>query len=266
MTVTPATAERDPAREVAAALPVTDRPSWLLLVGLALLLGGGLLWAVFGRAPEVVTGRGMVVPATGFVDVGPEIVGTVMRVDVAPGDTVAAGAPIAAVLTADGTTVTVTTPADGQVTSVLTRPGGTTTPGVALVTLEPAEVPLSVVGFLPAGSAKRVQVGMPAQVALDSVPRSEYGMLVGTVASVSPLPATSARVATLVGGDPALAEYYLADGPVLEVRVALTPDAASTSGYAWTVGEGPPIEVSAGTLADVAVVVEEATPLSRVLG
>ncbi len=85
-----------------------------------------------------------------------------------------------------------------------------------LVTLEPTADPTVAIGFLPAGAGKRIQPGMAALVAPDSVPRSQYGMVHGVVTAVAPLPATPARVVVLVGGNETLADYYLALGPVLE--------------------------------------------------
>ena len=141
--------ERDPAAEVAARLPITDRPSWLMLVGLGLLVLAGIAWAVFGSAPDAVAGRGMVVPAQGFVEVGTELQGTVVAVDVSPGDEVQAGSMVARIRTDDGVTVTVISPVDGRIATVLIRAGGVTDRGTALLTVEPSGSEIVVVAFVP---------------------------------------------------------------------------------------------------------------------
>ena len=257
--------ERDPTAEVAARLPITDRPSWLILAGLGLLVVAAIVWAVFGSAPDVVTGRGMVVPAQGFMEVGTEIQGTVTSVDVAPGDVVAAGAVVARIRTDEGADLTVVSPTAGRVATVLVRAGGVTDRGTALITVEPDASDLQVVGFVAAGPGKRIVPGMAAHVGLGSVPPSQYGMIEGTVEAVSPVPVSPERVILLVGGNASLADYFTSQGPILEVTVSLIPDPSTPSGYAWTTGTGPSSEVTPGTLADVSVVISDAAPIDRIL-
>ena len=257
--------ERDPTAEVAERLPITDRPSWLMLLGLGLLVLAGIAWAVFGSAPDAVTGRGMVVPAQGFVEVGTELQGTVVAVDVSPGDDVQAGSVVARIRIDEGEPVTVTSPVAGRVATVLIRAGGVTDRGTALLTVEPSASDLVVVGFVAAGPGKRIEPGMPARVGLASVPRSQYGMLMGHVTAVSPVPVSPERVILVVGGNLSLADYFLTQGPVLEVTVELEPDAATPSGYAWTTGQGPPDPVTPGTLCEVSVVLSDAPPLQRIV-
>lgn len=262
----PATAVgRDPSREVAERLPVTDRRSWLMLLGVALLVLGGLAWAVLGRAPETVSGPGMVVPERGFVDVGTDAVGTVTAVLVQPGDLVDRGDVVARLLDLTGRPIAVSSPLTGRVATVLARTGGVSQPGVPIAVVDPSASPLVVVAFLPAGSGQQVRPGMTALVGLEAVPQAQFGMVSGVVAGVSPLPATAARVELLLGGDAALAAFFQRGGPVLEVTVALDRDPTTPSGYTWTLGSGPDVAITAGSLTDVAVVVDDGSVLSRVL-
>lgn len=255
---------RDPTREVAARLPVTDRPSWLVLAALALLVAAGVVWAVFGSAPDVVAGRGMAVPSQGFVEVGTEIQGTVMDVIVAPGERVKAGDTVARIRTDAGVKI-IGTPVAGRVATVLVRQGGITDRGTAIVTIEPSDSELEVVAFVPAGPGKRIVQGMDAHVGLASVPRSQYGMIVGTVEAVSPVPVSPERVILLVGGNASLTEYFTSQGPILEVTVSLKTDPSTPSGYAWTTGSGPATAITPGTLADVQVVISDTPPIQRIL-
>lgn len=257
--------DRDPIAEVAGRLPITDRPSWLILAGIILLVLAGMAWAIWGRTPDAVTGPGMVVPEQGFVEVGTGVRGTVAAIDVSPGDTIEAGVVVARILSDAGPEVLVTSPVAGTVATVLVRAGGVTERGTPLLTIEPAGSKVVVVAFVPAGSGKRIQTGMPARISLASAPRSQFGTLEGRVEAVSPVPVSPERVTLIVGGNLSLADYFLTSGPILEVTVALVPDPSTPSGYAWTTGEGPPTAVSFGTLAEVAVVVSEAAPLQRIL-
>ena len=256
---------RDPSAEVAGRLPITDRPSWLILFALVLLVAAGIAWAVYGRTPDAVTGPGMVVPSEGFVEVGAELQGTVESVDVLPGDLVEAGAVVARIRTVAGESVTVTSPLAGTIATVLVRAGGVTDRGTALLTVAPSGSRPVVAAFVPAGPGKRIAPGMPARISLASAPRSQFGTLMGRVQAVSPVPVPPERVTLIVGGNLSLADYFLTGGPVLEVTVTLDRDATTPTGYRWTTGDGPPTAVSLGTLTEVAVIVSESAPLQYIL-
>lgn len=257
--------ERDPSAEVANRLPITDRPSWLILAGLSLLIVAGLAWAFFGRTPDAVVGPGMVVPEQGFVEVGADLQGTVTEIAVSPGDSVTAGSIVAYIRTTGGHTEAINAPVSGTVATVLVRAGGITDRGTALLTVEPSGSAAVVVAFVPAGPGKRIQPGMPARISLASAPSSQFGTLEGRVEAVSPVPVSPERVTLIVGGNLSLADYFLTGGPILELTVSLARDPTTPSGYAWTTGEGPPTAVSLGTLAQVAVIVSDATPVQRIL-
>jgi hypothetical protein len=85
------------------------------------------------------------------------------------------------------------------------------------------------------------------------------------VRSVSTLPATADRIELLVGGNGSLSEYFMGEGPVLEVTVALDENAANPTGYNWTIGSGPDSELLTGSLAEVSVVINDYSPISRIL-
>jgi multidrug efflux pump subunit AcrA (membrane-fusion protein) len=259
-------ASSDPGDEVAARLPVTERSTWLLLTAVAALVAAGLLWTVFGSAPETVRGRGMIVPQGGFVDVGTAVAGAVSQVTVSPGDRVRAGEVVASLTDPDGAPVQIRAQVDGTVATVVVRTGGTTEPGTPLLTIDPDRVDKVAIGFLPAEQGSRVRVGMSALVAVASLPQSEYGFILGRVASIARLPVTSDRVRLLVGGNDELPTYFTATGPVIEVTVTLEENPDNPSGYAWTTGRGPDAEITTGTLAEVSVVLAEATPLQRIAG
>ena len=254
----------EPADLVAAALPVTDRRAWLLLAAIALVIVAGLVWTVFGRAPETITGRGMIVPTRGFVDVGTNGTDTVSDVLVDPGQPVRAGERLAVVISPSGTASDLVAPVDGVVATIVAKQGGISEAGSPVLTIDPDADGNVAVAFLPAEQGARVQTGMPALVALASLPESQYGYITGTVTAVSRLPVTADRVMLLVGGNEQLPSYFMSSGLVVEVTVALDLDPASPTGYAWTIGEGPDTQVTTGTLADVAVVLSDASPFARI--
>lgn len=255
--------DRDPAKEIAGRLPVTDRRSWLILLGVGALLVAGVVWLVFGRAPESVVGNGMLVPAGGYVEVGVADVGVIDRVLAAPGDSVAEGQLLATLVDDRGVNRDIVSPVAGVVAAMDSRAGAKAVQGEAVAVLSPADARLEVVAFLPAGRGTLVQPGMTAYVGVDSLPQSQYGMLVGKVEAVAPLPVTDVRIRNILAGSEGLAEYFQSRGPVLEVRVSLVPDATTPTGYAWTLGDGPDAQLSTGVLATVEVVLSDAAPIEN---
>lgn len=261
----PAGPALDPSEAVAARLPVTEVRHWLVLLGIALVCAGVLAWLVLGSAAEGVSGRGFVVPADGFREIGADVDGYVEEIRVRPGDPVTAGQVIAVVRADDGRRAEAAAPSTGAIVTVLVREGTLSLQGDAIATMESDAGDLIIAAFLPAGPAKRVATGMEAGIALDFVPVSEHGRLVGLVEAVAPVPASAERVLLLTGGNAELAAYFLDAGPVLEVSIRPVADASTPSGYRWSVGSGPDITLSAGALADATVYVTDSAPLARLL-
>lgn len=253
----------DPAPEIAVRSPVVTRPLLIALVGVCLLVAAAVLWAVFGRAPQTVTGAGYLLPEGGYTELGTRITGIVHRILVAPGQHLRPGDPVAVVRRGRGTPLLVTARRAGQVVDVPARPGGLTGPGEPLVTIQPAGARLQAIGFLPAAAAELVDPGMAALISPVDAPRAQYGYIEGSVTAVGPAPITRQRLLTLLGDNAELADHFLSSGPVGEVTVELAR-AQTTSGYRWTIGSGPDHAVDAGTLAEVTVVVSDSSVISRI--
>lgn len=262
-----AAASKDAGEEVAAAFPITDRKAWIAVLGIALLFAGVVGWITFGQLPQEVRGNAVILPTQGFIDIGRDEVGAVSEILVAPGDAVTQGQVVARVETASGS-ADVTAPAAGTIASILERIGGTTSPGLPLMTMSATQGLATdevATAFVSAPAASSIDIGMPARVALLSYPQAQYGTITGTVAAVSTLPVTQERLDVLMGGNSALVAYFSGQGPVAEVTIALDADPDSATGYNWTIGTGPDREIAVGDLGEVSVITAEGSPLSRIL-
>lgn len=249
-------APADPAAAVEARQGSVGRPLILALVALCLIVVGVFIWAIFGRAPQTVTGFGYVVPEGGYTEVGTRAAGLVDSVSVNAGQRVRVGEELVRVNLADGNSdvETLVSPVDGLVSEVVALPGRVTKPGDPMVFLQPDDAALVVKGFIPATSAGTIRVGMPAEITPADAPRrAQYGVILGTVTALSPTPATAERISFIVGGNSSLVDYFLSAGPVIEATVELKLDPSTPSGYAWSIGQGPDLEVRAGTLSEVTV-------------
>ncbi len=242
----------DPVEEIATRSRILTRSSVLGLLGCALLVVAGIVWALFARVPDTIVGEGAILPQSGFSEAGTRVEGVVESVSVSPGSIVLDGDVLATVRTEQDTMKDVTSPLSGEVVYVFARPGRQTRIGQPLVILQPTTTKVAQ-AFMPADQAELVQPGMKAWVSPSSAPRSQYGFIVGTVERVAPAPATREQLLARLGDNTALADYLLSNGPVQEVTVGLK-EADTPSGYEWTIGQGPDFPISSSTLAEVAVI------------
>jgi HlyD family secretion protein len=158
----------------------------------------------------------------------------------------------------------VESPLDGQVAELLVELDALVTAGTPLALLQFGDPTLSGKLYLPAGKAKAIREGMAANVSPDTVEREQYGTLVATVSHVALYPATEADMKRVLN-DPNLVQTFLSSGPQLAVDVDLHPDAATPSGYRWSSGKGPTIELTSGTLATATVTIRQEPPIALVL-
>ena len=252
----------DPAAVVDQRTSPVGRPLLVALVGLSLVVVAIVVWALFGRVPQTVAGPGYVVPAQGFTEVGTTMAGLVETVNVQPGQRVSQGEELVRVIIADGDLESIVSPLDAIVSEVEALPGRITEAGDPMLYLQPVDAPLLVKAFIPATEAFAIGVGAPAAVSPAEAPRAaQYGVIRGSVTAMSPTPVSADRISYIVGGNTSLVNYFLASGPVLEVTVELEQDPSTPSGYSWSIGQGPDVEIDAGSLSEVTVLLRDSPVL-----
>ncbi|MEM8852861.1 MAG: NHLP bacteriocin system secretion protein [Pseudomonadota bacterium] len=159
---------------------------------------------------------------------------------------------------------TISSPSAGLVTEVTTEVSALVNAGDELATIESGENALIVRGYLPIGKGKQVEPGMTAEVSPTSVERNIYGSARGTVVAVSRLPLTEPALMNVIGNQ-ALVDQLMATGAPIEVRVILEKDPNTESGFRWTSSAGPPVQLTAGTTADVRVETRRRRPIALVI-
>jgi HlyD family secretion protein len=160
--------------------------------------------------------------------------------------------------------VNVVSPYSGRVLEILTSRGDVVSPGTPVLSVEVVSEDLMAVLFVPASSGKRVQLGMTTQVSPSTVKREEYGAILGRVTWVADFPSTSRGMIRLLGNE-ALVNKLMAEGPPIQVNVALERDPSTPTGFRWSSSRGPSVKISSGTLADGSVIVREDRPIRLVI-
>lgn len=252
----------DPAAVVDQRTSPVGRPLRITLVGLSLVVVAIVVWAFFGRVPQTVSGSGYIVPAQGFTEVGTTVGGLVESVDVQPGDRVSQGEKLLRVNITGGGIEWIVSPVDAIVTEVVALPGRITEPGDPMMYLQPVDAALKVKAFILATDASAIGIGAPAAVSPANAPRAaQYGVIRGSVTAMSPTPVSAERIRFIVGGNASLVDYFLKSGPVIEVTVDLQQDPSTPSGYRWSIGQGPDVEINAGSLSQVNVLLRDSPVL-----
>jgi HlyD family secretion protein len=163
-----------------------------------------------------------------------------------------------------GETARVVSNRAGRVLELLVDRGDVVNPGTPILNLEVVSEDLVAVLFVPATAGKRVQPGMPVRVSPSVVKREEYGSILGRVTWAAEYPSTARGMVRLLGNE-ALVTKLMAEGPPIQVNVALERDAATPSGFRWSSSTGPNVKISSGTLATGDVVVREEAPINLVI-
>jgi HlyD family secretion protein len=162
----------------------------------------------------------------------------------------------------------VRSPFAGRIVEVRAAVQNAITVGDPILLVEPSGAErgeLEAILYVSAATGKRIQKGMDVDLSPSTVKPEEFGALRGKVSSIAEVP-TSRSAMMAVLSDLDLVEKFSREiGLPLEMRVSLTPDTSTPSGYKWSSSQGPPIRISAGTLCSGSVTVRRQSPLSLVV-
>jgi len=137
--------------------------------------------------------------------------------------------------------------------------------GQKLLVVETGDEGLEALVFIPAEAGKQVRPGMEVRLSPTTARREEYGALLGTVTTVSPVPVTQQEVADLLSS-PDLARQFAGERAPILVRVRLRRDAsAGPNAYAWTSRKGREVVLDNGLLVTADVTVRAAAPIELVI-
>jgi len=153
---------------------------------------------------------------------------------------------------------------DGQVLELKMAAGANVTMGQPILSVQPDAPDFELVAYVSSSKAKEIKSGMEVQVSPSSIKREEYGFMKGEVVYVSDYPATPAALMRNFENEP-LVQALGSSGPITEVRVILTRDSHTHSGFTWSTSNGPPVIITSGTICTVQIVTEKQQPISLLL-
>lgn len=152
--------------------------------------------------------------------------------------------------------------------------GSVVAPGDAIATILPIDTtedgkddptPIIALVYIEYGTGKQVEPGMIARIGVPFAPTTEYGFIKASVASVASFASDQDVVTRQVGSD-ALAKSIMGVTVVpLEVKLDLQRNPESTSGLAWTSGEGFPGPIPSLTECTVQITTRLQRPIDLVI-
>jgi HlyD family secretion protein len=158
----------------------------------------------------------------------------------------------------------VISPIEGRVVEVKISTGSVLAVGTAVVEIESEGNKLEAVIYIPPDQGKRIKPGMQVQLEPSTVKREEFGMMLGTVETVSDFPMTPQGMTAVLHNE-TLVTRFSHDGAPYAAKVVLEQDASTTTGYRWAVGSGPNLRLTSGTLTRAEITTRHQRPLDLVI-
>ena len=158
----------------------------------------------------------------------------------------------------------VISPIEGRVVEVKISTGSVLAVGTAVVEIESEGNKLEAVIYISPDQGKRIKPGMQVQLEPSTVKREEFGMMIGTVETVSDFPMTPQGMTAVLHNE-TLVTRFSHDGAPYAAKVVLEQDASSTTGYRWAVGNGPNLRLTSGTLTRAEITTRQQRPLDLVI-
>jgi HlyD family secretion protein len=159
----------------------------------------------------------------------------------------------------------VTSPDTGRVVELRAAVGDVVRNGMPIASLERAGTGLEALLYVYSREGKSVRPGMFVEVSPTVVRRERHGSIVAKVRSVEDFPSTRSGIMRVLRNDQ-LVDTLLAEtaGAPIAIRAELSPAPGTPSGYKWTSGRGPDVQLTSGTRLTAYVVTRTQRPIALV--
>lgn len=251
-------------------MQVTSPRLWVALLALLLLMLAALFWGFKGSVPTTVNAQGILLSKGALTSVVTLNSGVIEQIDVQINEFVQKGQVVARLFQQAGDkqagSQQITSPFSGEVTEIYKSPGMLINQGETLLVMERGNSHdnLSIVAYFSPYAGKQIQAGMLMGVTPAVVRREEHGFILAEVTQVANFPA-SAEGMLQVLRNPGLVKKLSEDSAPIMVRATLQTSPDTPSGYRWSSGNGPDIQIHSGTLSSVNVIVKQQPPITLVL-
>lgn len=120
-----------------------------------------------------------------------------------------------------------------------------------------------IVTYVPLKTAKRLEMGMEAQISPAYASREEYGYMQGYITAIGSIPVTEESLERYYGNLEYVSDVLPEESSV-EVCISVQVDENSDNHFLWSNEKGNTLSVDAGTVCDIRVIVENDSPISLI--
>ena len=160
----------------------------------------------------------------------------------------------------------ITSPYTGHIVELMVNAGSIVSPGTYILSMERDDALelLEAIVYVSPSEGKKIKEGMEVKLSPSTVEVEKFGYIKGSVLQVSEYPATfEGMLNTLQNRE--LVQSFFTGMPPIAVRIGLNLKEENMSGYEWTSGDGPEVEIKSGTLCDSKIIIKNKRPISLIL-
>lgn len=160
----------------------------------------------------------------------------------------------------------ITSPYTGHIVELMVNAGSIVSPGTYILSMERDDALelLEAIVYVSPSEGKKIKEGMEVKLSPSTVEVEKFGYIKGSVLQVSEYPATfEGMLNTLQNRE--LVQSFFTGMPPIAVRIGLNLNEENLSGYEWTSGDGPEVEIKSGTLCDSKIIIKNKRPISLIL-
>lgn len=244
-------------------IPVSKVSSWLVLVGISLIISVSLTWVFLGSISNEMNMSGIYMNDGTIEDVFSPLDGQVDEIKVSKGDTVKKGECLAVLKGQE-----VAAPKDGIVNRINLENGQSVISGQKIAEIRTTSKDAKIVrSYVSLSKAKKLAEGMKVVLVPTTVKEEQSGHITGYIKHISLYGESEEDMYNKLGDELLVNAFRsISSEPVMEVLIALDTNDKTRSGYAWSSKNGESIILDDFTLMSVRVVLSTQTPIEKLTG
>ena len=222
-------------------LTVTSPLSWLVLIGITLIIAATTVWGFLGTIPMSVTVQGIIASPDSTNAVYADESGTVVSVLVHEGSDIHFGDTVLTYKDGRDEIKTIYSDQVGTVSGIAVQAGESVIQGNEVIRISPT---------------------IEVQIYLNSVDSQSYGYMVARIVNIDSYAVSNVGMGYVLGTNNNLAASFQQMGALVAVTCEFYPD-DTESGYFWSNEKVRSLGVSNGSIITARIITEEVRPITK---
>lgn len=246
---------------------VTSPMSWIVLIGIALIIVCFVAWSICGTMPTTLEAKGIVSNGIYTNSIYSDLSGTITEVLVDEGQTVEAGTVLMKIEDSNKHTNEVVADIKCTITKTCANAGETVNSTDELFGISPvSNSDAFVVFYVGIEQIPSISVGMDVVVNMPAFDNQKYGHMKGDIVAVDSYMSSIESIRRILGPNEDVIEYLgMAEQPMVAVTCRLEKDSSSANGFFWSNAKGEELSVNYGNIVDVKIIMDEQAPITKLI-